>query len=502
MATSNNIEHNQMETIRVRKLNHSTIHLMCDRSVSTELREFFSFFVPGYRFMPAYRNRIWDGKIRLFNQTTGEIPAGLFPQILAFAESREYELDIDDSEYGNPNEGNTINADFMMKFVEALKLPFKIRDYQFDAVCHGIQRKNAILLSPTGSGKSLIIYVLMRYLLSSFEDKNILVIVPTTSLVEQMYNDFKTYGYNVEANCHRIYSGKDKNTSKKVIISTWQSIYKFPQAWFERFGSVFGDECHGFKSRSLTSIMNKCIEAEYRFGTTGTLDGAQTHELVLQGLFGKIHRVTSTRQLQDDDTLAKLEIRRIVLQHKEEIRKTFGKQTYQDELQYVVSHKSRNTFIRNLTLDLEGNTLVLYNYVEKHGKPLHTLIKEKAEEGRKIFFVSGNTAATDREAIRAIVEKQKNSVIVASLGTFSTGINIRNLHNIVFASPSKSQIRVLQSIGRGLRKTDDGKSTTLYDIVDDISWKSRKNYGILHADERLRIYGREKFTHKTYRVEL
>ena len=248
--------------------------------------------------------------------------------------------------------------------------------------------------------------------------------------------------------------------------------------------------------------MNKCTEAEYRFGTTGTLDGAQTHELVLQGLFGKIHRVTSTRQLQDDDTLAKLEIRRIVLQHKEEIRKTFGKQTYQDELQYVVSHKSRNAFIRNLTLDLEGNTLVLYNYVDKHGKPLHTLIKEKAEEGRKIFFVSGNTAATDREAIRAIVEKQKNSVIVASLGTFSTGINIRNLHNIVFASPSKSQIRVLQSIGRGLRKTDDGRSTTLYDIVDDISWKSRKNYGILHADERLRIYGREKFTHKTYRVEL
>jgi len=302
MATSNNIEHNQMETIRVRKLNHSTIHLMCDRSVSTELREFFSFFVPGYRFMPAYRNRIWDGKIRLFNQTTGEIPAGLFPQILAFAESREYELEIDDSEYGNPNEGNTINADFMMKFIEALKLPFKIRDYQFDAVCHGMQRKNAILLSPTGSGKSLIIYVLMRYLLSSFEDKNILVIVPTTSLVEQMYNDFKTYGYNVEAHCHRIYSGKDKNTSKKVIISTWQSIYKFPQAWFERFGSVFGDECHGFKSRSLTSIMNKCTEAEYRFGTTGTLDGAQTHELVLQGLFGKIHRVTSTRQLQDTNT--------------------------------------------------------------------------------------------------------------------------------------------------------------------------------------------------------
>ncbi len=451
--------------------------------------------------MPAYRNRMWDGKIRLYNQTTGQIPAGLFPQVLSFAELREYELEIEETEYGNPNEGNKINPEFMMKFIDALKLPFKIRDYQFDAVCTGIQRKNAILLSPTGSGKSLIIYALMRYLISSFE-QDVLVIVPTTSLVEQMYNDFKTYGYDVEKYCHRIYSGKDKNTTKRIIISTWQSIYRFQPDWFSRFGAVFGDECHGFKSKSLTTIMNKCVEAEYRFGTTGTLDGALTHELVLQGLFGKVYRVTSTRELQDNDTLAKLNIRRIVLDYNDIIKKDFGKKTYQEEIEFIVTYQKRNTFIKNLTLDLKGNTLVLYNYVEKHGKPLYNMIKDDVEESRKTFFVSGETAATDREAIRAIVEKQKNSITVASLGTFSTGINIRNLHNIVFASPSKSQIRVLQSIGRGLRKTDDGKDTTLYDIIDDISWKSRKNYGILHADERLRIYGREKFNHKTYRVNL
>ena len=501
MATPNNIEHNQMETIRVRKLNHAVLKVECDRSVGAELREFFSFYVPGYKFMPAYRNRVWDGKIRLYNQITGEISAGLFPQILSFAEGREYEIDIEETDYGNPNEGNKINADFMMKYIEALKLPFKIRDYQFDAVCTGIQRKSAILLSPTGSGKSLIIYTLMRYLLTSF-DKDVLIIVPTTSLVEQMYNDFKTYGYDVEKNCHKIYSGKDKNTSKRIVISTWQSIHRFQKEWFARFGTVFGDECHGFKSKSLTTIMNKCTEAEYRFGTTGTLDGALTHELVLQGLFGKIYRVTSTRALQDNDTLAKLNIRRIVLEHNEKVRKQFGKKTYQEEIEFIVTNNRRNNFIKNLTLDLKGNTLVLYNYVEKHGKPLYNLMKDEITEGRKIFFVSGETAATDREAIRAIVEKQKNSVTVASLGTFSTGINIRNLHNIVFASPSKSQIRVLQSIGRGLRKTDDGRSTTLYDIVDDITWKTRKNYGILHADERLRIYGREKFNHKTYRVSL
>jgi len=490
-----------METIRVRKLNHSVIHVDCDRGIGAELREFFSFFVPGYKFMPAFRNRLWDGKIRLFNQITGEISAGLFPQILSFAESREYEVEIMESDYGSPNEGNKINPEFMMKFIDALKLPFKIRDYQFDAVCTGIQKKNTILLSPTGSGKSLIIYVLMRYMLTSF-DNDVLIIVPTTSLVEQMYNDFKTYGYNVEAHCHRIYSGKDKNTNKRVIISTWQSIYRFLPEWFSRFGTVFGDECHGFKSKSLTTIMNKCIEAEYRFGTTGTLDGALTHELVLQGLFGKVHRVTSTRELQDNDTLAKLTIRRIILDHGENIKKDFGKKTYQEEIEFIVTNNKRNTFIKNLTLDLKGNTLVLYNYVEKHGKPLYNLIKDEVEESRKTFFVSGETAATGREAIRAIVEKQKNSITVASLGTFSTGINIRNLHNIVFASPSKSQIRVLQSIGRGLRKTDDNKDATLYDIIDDITWKTKKNFGILHADERLRIYGREKFNHKTYRVNL
>ena len=451
--------------------------------------------------MPAYRNRMWDGKIRLYNQITGEIFAGLFPQIVSFAEGREYEVDIEETEYGNPNEGNQINADFMMKFIEALKLPFEIRDYQFDAVCTGIQRKNAILLSPTGSGKSLIIYVLMRWLLSALDKsrKDILIVVPTTSLVEQMYNDFKSYGYDVENKCHKIYSGKDKNTFKRIVISTWQSIHRFPKEWFARFGTVFGDECHGFKSKSLTTIMNKCTEAEYRFGTTGTLDGALTHELVLQGLFGKVYRVTSTRALQDNDTLARLDIRRIVLEYSKEIKKNFGKKTYQEEIEFIVTNSKRNNFIKNLTLDLKGNTLVLYNYVEKHGKPLYNLMKDQVEEGRKIFFVSGETAATDREAIRAIVEKQKDSITVASLGTFSTGINIRNLHNIVFASPSKSQIRVLQSIGRGLRKTDDGKSTTLYDIIDDIT---KKNYGMLHADERLRIYGREKFNHKTYRVSL
>jgi len=321
-------------------------------------------------------------------------------------------------------------------------------------------------------------------------------------LVEQMNSDFWEYGFDVDKEVHKIYSGKDKDTDKRVIVSTWQSIYKLPKVWFEQFGAVFGDECHGFKSKSLMNIMNKATNAEFRFGTTGTLDGSQTHELVLQGLFGKVYRVTTTKKLQDNDTLAKLEIKRLVLEYDEKVRRDFGKQTYQDEIDFIVSHEKRNKFIKNLALDLKGNTLILYNYVEKHGKPLFNLIRGDADENRKIFFVSGDVATSDREAIRGIVEKQGSAIIVASLGTFSTGINIRNLHNIVFASPSKSQIRVLQSIGRGLRKSDDGSATTLYDISDDISWKKRKNYSLIHAWERLKIYQNEQFDYKTIKVNI
>ena len=490
-----------METIRVWKLNHSNLFIDCDSGVGQELNEFFSFFVPGYKFMPAFRNRMWDGKIRLYSRSTNELPAGLFYHLAEFCKKRGYILDPQSSAYGDPNERIRINPSDLRVFVDSLNLPFDIRSYQFDCVGEAITRKRAILLSPTGSGKSLIIYALLRWYLETY-DKKILIIVPTTSLVEQMYSDFAQYGYNVETNVHRIYSGKDKTTEKRVVVSTWQSVHRLQPQWFQQFGCVFGDECHGFKSKSLMTIMNKCSEAEFRFGTTGTLDGAQTHELVLQGLFGKIYRVTTTKTLQDNDTLAKLSIKRIVLDYAEKVRKEFGKRTYQDEIDYIVTHEKRNNFIKNLAIDMKGNTLVLYNYVEKHGKPLFNSIRDKADPSRKVFFVSGDTPTSDREAIRGIVENQKNAIVVASLGTFSTGINIKELHNIIFASPSKSQIRVLQSIGRGLRKSSDGTITQLYDITDDLSWQSRQNFCLLHSYERLKMYKKEEFDYKTYKVQL
>jgi len=492
-----------MADFKVQLKDYSMMYVDCERGPAQELSEYFSFYVPGYKFMPAYKNKVWDGKIRLYNNLTNELNAGLFHYLRKFCTERGYTYELEESDYGSPTDKNVVDQKVFDNFLSVSNLPFAPRDYQYDAVIRSLISNRAILLSPTGSGKSFIIYLIIKYWMEmENENDKVLIIVPTTSLVEQMYTDFKDYNMNVEDMCHRIYSGKDKNSPKRVIISTWQSIYKFPKKWFEQFGMVIGDECHGFKSKSLSSIMNKATKAKYRFGTTGTLDGTQTHRLVLEGLFGPVHQVTMTKTLQDEGTLAPLDIKVLLLNYTEEVRKDFGNKTYQDEIEFIIGNTTRNRLIRNLALDAKGNTLVLFSRVEAHGKPLYDLINSKAEEGRKVFFVSGEVATSDREAIRKIVEKQNGAIIVASLGTFSTGINIRNLHNIVFASPSKSQIKVLQSIGRGLRQSDDGRETTLYDITDDLHWQNRKNYTLLHGAERIKIYDKEQFKYKVIKVDI
>ena len=492
-----------MADITCRLKDYSMLEVDVDPGLAAEISDYFSFYVPGYKFMPAYKNKVWDGKIKLFNRMNGELNAGLYVYLIKFAAERGYEVDTEETDYGLPIPEEKLDTLLFNSFLESCHLPFMPREYQYDAVVTALTRSRGILLSPTGSGKSFIAYLLIKHYMSIIDEhKQILIIVPTTSLVEQMVSDFEDYGMLTDNAIHKIYSGKDKNTDKRIVVSTWQSIYKFPPTWFKKFGMVIGDECHGFKSKSLSSIMNKATEAKYRYGLTGTLDGTQTHKLVLEGLFGPVYQVTKTIDLQEDGTLAPLDINVLVLKYSEDIRKTWGDKSYQDEIDFIVKHESRNRFIRNLALGSKGNTLVLFHRVDAHGKPLFDDISSRAIEGRKVFFVSGEVATTDREAIRKIVEKQKDAIIVASLGTFSTGINIRNLHNIIFASPSKSQIKVLQSIGRGLRQSDNGQTTKLYDIADDLHWKKKKNYTLLHSAERVKIYTKEQFNYKIHEVAI
>jgi superfamily II DNA or RNA helicase len=473
-----------------------------DVSILQELSDYFTFEQPGARFMPQFRAKLWDGKIRLFNLFRQELYVGLIPYVKLFAEQNQYR--VVDQRTALPEPYIDVQ-----EFLQSLDLqghgkPIDIRDYQIDAVRHAIHHHRALLLSPTGSGKSLIIYGLIRYHLN--QGRRILILVPTTSLVEQLYSDFQDYssanGWRTSEHVHRIYAGADKAAEFDITISTWQSLYKLPKKFFEKYDVVIGDEAHLFKAQSLTGILNKMPDCAYRIGTTGTLDDSKTHKLILEGIFGAVHRVTTTKSLIKNQQLADLEIQCLIMKYSEEDCKAVRSFTYQEEMDWLVTHPARNRFIRNLALAQTGNTLVLFQYVEKHGKALHEMIAARAADGRQVFFVYGGTDTEQREQVRRITEQEKDAIIVASYGTFSTGINIRNLHNIVFASPSKSRIRNLQSIGRGLRTSDSKDRCKLFDIGDDLSHKSKKNFTLLHMAERIRIYNDEGFDYKLTEVPL
>ena len=462
-------------------------------ALSQELTDFFTFEVPNAKFMPMVRKRMWDGKIRLFSPANGEIYVGLLPYIKEYCNSKNVKYKIEE---GVENVRDVV-GEVARGFIKSLKprsggKSLKIRDYQIEAVRLAISRNRSLIVSPTASGKSLIIYSLVRYY--QMAGHRTLILVPTTSLVEQMYTDFEDYGWSAGTYCQKVYQGYTTKIEKDVVISTWQSIYKMPKKYFEQFRCVIGDEAHMFKAKSLTSIMTKLHQCKYRFGFTGTLDGTETHRLVLEGLFGSVEQVVTTKELIDKKTLANLKIKCITLKHPEKRERM----TYAEELDYIVSHEKRNTFLCDLLQHLNGNTLCLFQLVEKHGKVLY----ERLKENENTFFVYGGTETEKREEIRKIVDKSDNSTTLASFGTFSTGINIRNIHNIVLASPSKSKIRVLQSIGRGLRTSSSKDSVLVFDIADDISYKGRYNFTLNHFFERLNIYNEEQFNYELSKVKI
>jgi superfamily II DNA or RNA helicase len=491
-----------MSELVVAKKNNIFLTIKTEPHVHYELADYFTFDIPNAKFMPQYKNGMWDGKIRLYSPGTGELYCGLISHLKEWSEIKGYSLAYQANKfYGDVEEKNEhISLEGVKGFMRSICLNHIPRDYQIQAVYEALLNNRKLLLSPTASGKSLMIYSIVRYY-HTFEYKKTgqktLIIVPTTSLVEQMYKDFKDYSWDVEEHCHKIYGGKDKNIEKAVIISTWQSIYKFPKRWFDDFSCVIGDEAHLFKSKSLTGIMTKLHEAKYRFGFTGTLDGSATHKWVLEGLFGECKHVTKTEKLIKEGHLSDFRIKVLLLKHE---KKEFF--DYQNEIDEIIDNTKRNRLIKNLVRDLEGNTLVLFNYVERHGIPLHDSINKVVSKGRKVFLVYGGVDTEEREEIRRITEIEKDAVIVASYGTFSTGINIRNLHNVVFASPSKSRVRNLQSIGRVLRKDDNKTYATLYDIADDFCRTPQKNYTLKHLDERLKIYEEENFNVEIIKIDL
>jgi superfamily II DNA or RNA helicase len=493
------------DVIKVEKVNNVHMKIVADAGTLQELSEFFAFRPEGYNFNPKFKARMWDGYIRLITPFKPFLYIGLLNHLKEFAETRECKLIIDPE----LDDIEPVPADYGYELANEAGIKLELRDYQNDYIVNAIRHKRGLSLSPTSSGKSLMIYLIQQHYYNAFQHRT-LIIVPTISLVHQMAGDFIDYGCDPDM-VYKIQGGVDKTTKSPIVISTWQSLMKQSKEWFDQFRVVVGDEAHLFTGKSLSDIMDKCTEAPYRFGFTGTISSdSKTHRMVLQGLFGPIKRFVSTKDLIDAGSVATFKIKAIVLSHPQELKAAFRskiktiqkEKRFHAEKEFIINNEKRNLFIRNLVWSLKDqNNLILFELVEKHGKILEPLLRR---EGRQLHFIYGNTPGEERERIRQLIENdpEKNHDILASYGVFSTGVNLKRLDNLILASGSKSEIRILQSIGRTLRKGNGADDATLYDIADDISHGSYVNYTLEHFKKRIEIYSTEQFPFQIYNVNL
>lgn len=501
-----------MTTIHIAKIDESTLRVTSDDfGIEQEMQEHFSFFVPGYKFMPLYRNKVWDGKAKLYDMYRKTLPYGLLEYVKDFALNNDYSVSVSDE--------LKIHSRFSLEetqaYIESLQLvskgnPIKARDYQVEMVHRAINKQRVLALSPTSSGKSLSIYAFIRWQVE--QGNRVILMVPTTMLVAQMYSDFEDYssqnGWDVESNVHQLYSGKEKKFDKPVLITTWQSVHSIAKKKTNEFADFFslwdvfvGDEAHLFASNSIQDISKKLVNAKYRLGTTGTIQDDKVSKLTLEGSFGPVYKATTTKKLMDANQVTKLKIKCITLKHSEETRKLMRGADYQKEIDYIVTNNSRNKFIAKLAKATKGNTLVLFKYVDKQGKPLYQIIKDMCPD-RPVFYISGEVDVNEREAIRKSLETHTDVILCASYATLSTGVNAPSIENVIFASPVKSKITNLQSIGRGLRLRTGKDYCTLFDISDDLSVKSKTNHTLNHLQHRIEQYTNEQFEFDLINVQL
>ena len=481
-----------MAQINITELDATFIKIDAEPSILQELREYFTFRVPGAEFHPSVRNHLWDGNIRLLDTRKKTLYSGLTDELLKVAKEMGYT-----SHFTPKFKRPIFKEDDVSLKAKEIGLTLEIRPYQMSAILNALNTGKQLMLSPTASGKSMIIYMISRML-----EKKTLIIVPTTALVEQMSTDFADYGYNITDNVHKIYYGKDKNTEKLITVTTWQTLAKQSEEYFKQFEVVIGDECHLFAAKSLIKIMESLTNTWYRIGTTGSLDGTKTHEMVIQGLFGPISRVATTRELMDKGYLAELDIKCIVLSHSQEDAKKVRTMTYQEEIEFLFTMPKRNEFIVDLVDQMKGNVLVLCQYVDKHAIPLHEMMRERIPKHRNVYLIIGKVDPEEREKIRKILETETDAVLVASIKSFATGSNVKNIRHVIFTAPTKSMVTTLQSIGRAIRKSPTKTKATLHDIADNLTYKSRKNFAQEHFLKRLQIYAVEKFPYKIFNIGL
>lgn len=501
-----------MENISLQFINNTKVRVICPDDINRELTSLYSFYIPKHKFHPLVKAKKWNGKIYLFNSKQSTIPVGLVPDLTKYLSENGYNISIS-QEVAECFNDDSINHQWFKSFIESFPVTadgveITPRDYQLRMTYLAAKHKRAVFLSATATGKSMSQYLITRFLQDKIKE-NILIIVPNIGLVYQLKSDFEDYsgkdeGWFINDNVEMMCEGSRYSGKSQVLISTWQSLIPITKnkdmaGWFDQFGAVMCDEVHGAKGESIQAIMNCCVNASYRIGLTGTLDGEETNLMIIKSAFGPIIQIQTAKQAMDAGHIAKAKIECIELLYPEETKDATFDLKYQDELAYIFESEKRNNLIVNLVKGLEGNTIILVARRE-HGAILVSLLEENLVD-RNVYYINGDVEGEDRDELRAIIEKEDNSVVVGTYGCIQTGTNIKRIHNAIFASPSKSVIRVLQSIGRGLRLAKDKFKFTMYDLIDNFG-HDEKNYCMEHSEHRFGYYAEQEFDFRVIRLKL
>ena len=495
-----------MSDLIIEKVNSSCVHLVCEDGLSHRIYNVFSAYAPGYRFNPRFKMHVWDGKVRCYNPMSQILPIGLLNNLLIWCDQHNIQYSLQGFKDGLTDKIDKEDLEKQMN--SYITTGFQARDYQVNAVHAALTNRRGVLLSCTGSGKSLMIYTFLRYLLDNKDVHRAILIVPSVSLVEQMYSDFQDYGWDdLEDHVEMLYSGKKPTFKKEILISTWQSLEKEDQEFFEVYDACVVDECHQAKCSVVTRLLKLMHNAEYKIGTSGTLPTEISEQLQINSVIGNVLFELKSCELIARGYLTKLNIAAIFLKYPEAFIAENKERTYPEEVKMVEEYPNRNKVL-NFIIDHTSpmnNMLILVNH-RNHLRDVETYLHENYPD-KKISIITGDVKAKVREEIRTGIEDEDGTILLATYQTMSTGVNIPKLHAIMLFSNSKSRIKVLQSIGRGLRKHNSKNKVIIYDIVDDLSYKKRtgriaKNYCMQHFDERSNYYIEQEFPVITTKLEI
>jgi len=501
------------DTIYVSPFNEAFIRVRGTEAVEMHLSDHLKFRSPTARWSKKVKMRLQTGDVYLYNRKDHLVLKGLYNRILLFARVNNYKI----------KSTLTDEATVPMERAEsyASKVLVNIKDkgavhldkYQQDAVAKAIHYERLLLLSPTSSGKSAMMYAMVRWYLSY--KKRIVIIVPSTWLVDQMYQDFVQYAKDIdpkfdpEKTFHRLYSGQPRKFSQPCLITTWQTLSLLETKFFNGFDVIIGDEAHGFNAKVLSLMMKTNVRSKVRIGMTGTIDDLKVHLYNLEGYFGPTYQVSTTKTLMDEGRVSQLSIEFICLNYKnfDQLLESKGyaskhRLEYTEEVDLIQNVQKRTDFIAQLGAKvIKGTTLILFQNIA-HGKAIVESLKAMNLDDIDVHYIDGQVEVDGRQEIKSIVESSKRHVIVASYGVLRQGVSIPSIDAIIFAHPTKSKIRSLQSIGRGLRLKDGKSSCTLYDIVDIFSSAGRASYCSVHGRERASFYQAEQFDMNIRRLNL